>query len=252
MRASRCSPSRDGPAVRAASVLTCVVAALVGSIPSASATSARPTLGADHALIAHLVTAVEARATPAGRPVARIAALAPWNRGPVGLLVLAERRAPGGRLWLRVRLPERPNGASAWIPANVTRLAMTPWRIVISISSRTVDLERDGSSIRVLRAVIGAPGTPTPTGLFAVSERVSQPDPHAFYGPWVLLLTAYSDTLDHFDGGPGQISIHGRAGTSLRDPLGSARSHGCIRIDNAGIDLLARVAVEGTPVIVQA
>lgn len=36
----------------------------------------------------------------------------------------------------------------------------------------------------------------------------------------MFLLTAYSDMLDRFDGGPGQISIHGRAGTSLRDPLG--------------------------------
>jgi hypothetical protein len=34
---------------------------------------------------------------------------------------------------------------------------------------------------------------------------VSQPDPNAFYGPWALLRTAYSDTLGRFDGGPGQI-----------------------------------------------
>ncbi len=67
----------------------------------------------------------------------------------------------------------------------------------------------------------------------------------------MLLLTAYSNTLERFDGGPGQISIHGRHRTSLRDPLGSARSHGCVRIDNAGIELLARGAVEGTPVIIR-
>jgi lipoprotein-anchoring transpeptidase ErfK/SrfK len=168
------------------------------------------------------------------------------------LLVLAEHTGRGGRHWLRVRLPDRPNGASAWIPANVTQLASTPWRIVVSVRKRTVALERRGSVVRVYRAVVGAPGTPTPTGLFAVSERVSQPDPHAFYGPWVLLLTAYSNTLRRFDGGPGQISIHGRAGASLRDPLGTARSHGCIRIDNAAVDLLARVAVEGTPVVIRA
>ena len=34
----------------------------------------------------------------------------------------------------------------------------------------------------------------------------------------------------------------------LADPLGSARSHGCIRIDNAAIDMLARDAVLRTPV----
>jgi lipoprotein-anchoring transpeptidase ErfK/SrfK len=83
-----------------------------------------------------------------------------------------------------------------------------------------------------------------------LSDAASQPNPHAFYGPWVLLLTAYSNTLQRFDGGPGQISIHGRAGTSLRDPLGTARSHGCVRIDNAAIELLARVAVEGMSVVI--
>jgi lipoprotein-anchoring transpeptidase ErfK/SrfK len=184
--------------------------------------------------------------------VTRISPLGRWNRGPVGLLVLAERLEPGGRLWLRVRLPERPNGASAWIPADRTRITGTPWRIVVTVGTRTVALEHDGRAVRVFRAVVGAPNTPTPTGLYAISERISQPDPTGFYGPWVLLLTAYSNTLGRFDGGPGQISIHGRDGTSLQDPLGSARSHGCIRIDNSAIRLLARVAVEGTPVIIDA
>jgi lipoprotein-anchoring transpeptidase ErfK/SrfK len=40
--------------------------------------------------------------------------------------------------------------------------------------------------------------------------------------------------LDDYGGGPGRVAIHGRAGASLLDPLGTARSHGCIRIDNAG------------------
>jgi lipoprotein-anchoring transpeptidase ErfK/SrfK len=238
--------------VRPASLAACCLAVAAACIPSTSAASVRPApRGAERGLIAHLVAPVEARAAPAGRGLTRIEPLGRWNGGPVSFLVLAERKGPDGRLWLRVRLPERPNGASAWIPADVTELTSTPWRIVVSVSRRTVTLERDGRVFRSFRAVVGVHGTPTPTGLFAVSERVSQPDPHAFYGPWVLLLTAYSDTLERFDGGPGQISIHGRDGSSLLDPLGTARSHGCVRIDNAGIELLARVAVEGTPVIIR-
>jgi lipoprotein-anchoring transpeptidase ErfK/SrfK len=42
-----------------------------------------------------------------------------------------------------------------------------------------------------------------------------------------------------FGGGPGRVAIHGRDGTSLLDPLGSARSHGCIRIDNGPITWMA-------------
>jgi lipoprotein-anchoring transpeptidase ErfK/SrfK len=203
------------------------------------------------ALIAHLVAPVDARAAPGTGPtVAHIGALARWNGGPVGLLVLSRSRAHDGRLWLRVRLPERPNEASAWIPANMTELSETPWSIVVSLAKRTVTLERNGRPVHVYRAVVGKPSTPTPTGDFAVSERVNQPNPHGFYGPWVLLLTAYSNTLLDFGGGPGQIGIHGRDGASLRDPLGTARSHGCIRIDDGAIETLARVAVEGTPVVI--
>jgi hypothetical protein len=63
-----------------------------------------------------------------------------------------------------------------------------------------------------------------------------------------LLLTAVSPVLHNFDGGPGQVTIHGRGGASLLDPLGGARSHGCIRIDNSAVDILATNAAEGTPV----
>jgi lipoprotein-anchoring transpeptidase ErfK/SrfK len=77
---------------------------------------------------------------------------------------------------------------------------------------------------------------------------VPQPDPRGFLGPWALLVTAFSSTLTSYGGGPGQVALHGRDGASLADPLGSARSHGCIRIPNVAIRLLARVAREGTPV----
>ena len=54
--------------------------------------------------------------------------------------------------------------------------------------------------------------------------------------------------LDDYGGGPGRVAIHGRGAASLADPLGSARSHGCIRVDNAAIRFLARVLVPGVPV----
>ncbi|MBV9796655.1 MAG: L,D-transpeptidase [Solirubrobacterales bacterium] len=42
--------------------------------------------------------------------------------------------------------------------------------------------------------------------------------------------------------------VHGRGGTSLLDPLGSARSHGCIRIDNGPIAWIAEHVPLGAPV----
>ena len=99
-------------------------------------------------------------------------------------------------------------------------------------------------------AVIGKPSTPTPTGLFAVAAIVPQPDPNGFLGPVALHLTAHSNVLDNYGGGPGRVAIHGRGGASLRDPLGSARSHGCVRVDSRWAELLAGTVPIGTPVIV--
>ncbi len=72
--------------------------------------------------------------------------------------------------------------------------------------------------------------------------------PRAFEGPWVLPLTAHSTVLKHFDGGDGQVALHGRGGASLADPLGSARSHGCVRLANQAIDWIAGHVAVGTPV----
>jgi lipoprotein-anchoring transpeptidase ErfK/SrfK len=153
-----------------------------------------------------------------------------------------------GRLWQKVQLPVRPNGAAGWIPAERARVTSTPWRVQVSLRRRTVSVLRGGRVVRRFGAVIGAPGTPTPTGRFAVSEPIPQANAGGFIGPWALHLTAFSDVLDDFGGGPGRIAIHGRGGASLRDPLGTARSHGCVRVDNAQVRFLARVAVPGTPV----
>jgi hypothetical protein len=165
-------------------------------------------------------------------------------------LVLATARDGEDRLWVRVRLPIRPNGTSGWVLADMVQLTSTPYRIEISTAHRVVRLRRLGRIVRSFRAVVGMPRYPTPHGLFSIGERVPQPDPRGFLGPWALHLTAFSPTLLDFGGGPGTIGIHGRGGASLQDPLGSARSHGCIRIDNAGIRLLASVAREGTPVLI--
>ena len=170
-----------------------------------------------------------------------------WSRGPMSLLVLDDRRDAEGRRWLRVRLPVRPNNAGGWIRADVARLSRNPWRLRISTSKRTVRVYRDGRLVRTLRAVVGASATPTPRGDFAIYERARQADPFGFVGPWALHLTAHSDVLDNYGGGPGRVAIHGRSGASLLDPLGSARSHGCVRIDNDEVRWLARNVPLATP-----
>jgi lipoprotein-anchoring transpeptidase ErfK/SrfK len=162
------------------------------------------------------------------------------------LLVTGKRTTTSGD-WVRVLLPVRPNGVVGWIRANRVFLAQSHWRIVVSTGHRTLTLYRDGAVVERARVVVGAPATPTPHGRFALYDTVAQRDPHGFVGSWTLPLTAFSNVLDDFGGGPGRIAIHGRGGSSLRTPLGSAASHGCIRVDNELVDVLAGLPL-GTPV----
>lgn len=170
------------------------------------------------------------------------------------LLVLDAVRTRGGRCWVQVRLPWRPNDATDWIDASPMTVRPTAWRIVVSVAERSLAVYRRGALVRRVRAVVGAPSTPTPLGLFSIIGAWSSP-PTAFLGSWILPLTAHSDVLHEFEGGDGTIGIHGRGGASLLDPLGSALSHGCIRIDNASIDwLVGRIgaaALPGIPVRVR-
>jgi lipoprotein-anchoring transpeptidase ErfK/SrfK len=198
------------------------------------------------AWIARLVAPTPAWNAP--RAAGRSRTLAPlgrWTGGPVGLLVLEARDG-----WLRVLLPDRPNGSAAWIEADRVRLARTKHRLEIDLSRRRVTFLRSGRVARTFKAVVGAPATPTPRGRFAVYETARQPDADGFLGPFALHLTAHSDVLDDYGGGPGRVAIHGRGAESLRDPLGSAASHGCVRIDNAAVRHLARVLIPGVPVVI--
>jgi hypothetical protein len=200
------------------------------------------------ATLAAIVAPAEARSRPGGgRNVWWVGTGTAWSGEPQVLLVLgsADRH---GHQWLRVLLPIRPNGTTGWIPRDNVVLLSSPYWVTIDKHARMVMIYRQGKLIHKFRAVIGTAATPTPDGVAAIYERDPQPDPHGFLGPWALPLTIFSNVLQNFGGGPGRVAIHGRDGASLNDPLGSAASHGCIRIENGAINWIAKNVPQGTPV----
>jgi lipoprotein-anchoring transpeptidase ErfK/SrfK len=199
--------------------------------------------------VAKVIYPTVARAAPstAARDLGVVSTVSEWGT-PVVLLVLGARADTGGRPWVRVRLGYRPNGLAAWVDAEDTVLHTDPWRISVSRGGEQVRVYRAGRLQRAFAAVVGKPSTPTPAGLFAVAAKLRQPDPGGFLGSWVIPLTAHSDVLRHFDGGDGQVALHGRGGAGLADPLGSARSHGCVRLANEAIGWIATHVPVGTPV----
>jgi len=219
--------------------------------PAAHAAVPAPTRAAG-AVTAQIVAPTLARAGPGlgRRRVARLGTRTSWSHHAQRLLVLDDARRDG-RQWLKVLLAGRPNGSTGWIPRDNALLEHTPYWIELRLGTRRLTVYRDGRRVRRYRAVVGAPRTPTPRGLAAIYERNAQPDPRGFLGPWALSLTTFSEVLTDYGGGPGRVAIHGRGAESLRDPLGSARSHGCIRIDNAAVRWLAQHTGPGTPVRVR-
>ena len=180
-------------------------------------------------------------------PVYYVRARRPITGERTVLPVLGHRTNPDGLRWLHVALPGRPNGRTGWIRKRATVFAMTRWHIVIDTSKRRVIVYKRARPVHVFRAIVGKPTTPTPLGRFFVEEsiRLRAGDVGA---PYALALSARSNVLQEFDGGPGQIALHGLA--NVGGVLGSAASHGCIRLSGGAMIWLADHIGPGAPVTI--
>ncbi len=179
------------------------------------------------------------------RPVEAVVAHRPLTGSRTVLPVLA--RAGRHDEWLRVRLPGRPNGHSGWITANRTRAASTPWRIRVALGSRRVLVFDQGHLVRRFSAIVGKRSTPTPRGSFFVEEALRLRNRESG-APFALATSARSNVFQEFDGGPGQIALHGTG--NLSGALGTAVSHGCVRLGNRAIAWLASRIGPGVPVTI--
>jgi lipoprotein-anchoring transpeptidase ErfK/SrfK len=157
---------------------------------------------------------------------------------------LRSHRAGDGRVWIRLRIPGRPNGRRGW----VLRGALGPLHAVTTLLR--VDRRGSRAALRrrghlVWRSPIGhgAPGMATPAGRFWIRERLDNRGGDPLYGPWAFGTSAYS-ALSDWPGG-GVIGIHGTDQPWL---IPGRPSHGCIRVPNRAVRRLARLMPVGTPV----
>lgn len=234
-------------AVRSVVALAFAAISLAASAADATTATVYAVPDTSGAWTARLVAPTPVASAPGGTRIAALQPLTPATGSSVTLLVLGSAEQHGN-LWLRVRLPQRPNGASGWIRRDNAVLARTPYRIVVSTRQRLLTLYRAGGVALQTQVVVGAPTTPTPSGVFAIYDIV--PVPASTLAPYELQLTAHSDALRTFDGGDGRVALHGMNGP-LRVPLGTARSHGCVRLLPATAALLARVVPLGSPVAIR-
>lgn len=148
--------------------------------------------------------------------------------------------------WVQVRLPMRPNGSLGWIRAADANLRTLDYALRVSTTEHTVTLLRNDVVVDTFPAAVGTGDTPTPLGKFYLTELLAPTNPG--YGPYAYGISAFSETLNSFGGGPGQIGLHG---TDDADSIGRSVSHGCIRLHNDAITMLAEMLPLGTPITIE-
>jgi lipoprotein-anchoring transpeptidase ErfK/SrfK len=184
---------------------------------------------------------VQLRDAPAGRPLRTIGTKTEL-KGPQILAIVARR----GR-WYGVLHPSLPNGRAGWIRTDAVRLLRTTWELVVDRSQRRLHVRRKGREVESFPVTVGRPGSPTPIGRFAVTDRL-RPRPGSPYGCCILALTGRQTRLPPGWPGGDRIALHG----TTAGVVGGAYSAGCVRVRDADLKRLMRRIPVGTRVTVRA
>ncbi len=167
-----------------------------------------------------------------------------WEGLPVVFLVLEEKGE-----WLHVRVSSRPNNMTAWVSRAEVRTRTVPNRVLIEVGARRVTVLHGDEVLMQETVAVGTDRTPTPLGDFFVDGVVKVPYDTGPYGAYQVSVSGFSDVLQSFGGGVGQIAMHG---TNRPELLGQPVSNGCIRMTNDHITKMVELAPLGTPVTIVA
>jgi lipoprotein-anchoring transpeptidase ErfK/SrfK len=199
--------------------------------------------GGSGSLIALVRHPTALRSSPDGRTIAQLGTKTQFGSPEVLWVV---KHKPG---WLGVITPQAGNGRVAWILQSMTSLTRVSWELEVSLSARRLTVLNQGKVVERYTVAIGTPGAPTPTGRFAVTDRLATDDPGGPYGCCILALSANAPhAIQGWTGGT-RIAIHSTPETGT---IGEAASHGCIRLTLAeGRWLLGHIPL-GTPTLISA
>jgi lipoprotein-anchoring transpeptidase ErfK/SrfK len=201
-----------------------------------------PALPRSGALVADVLRRTRILVAPGGRLVARLTPRTEFG-SPQTLLVVA--RSPG---WLGIISPLVGNGRVGWIPASAASLRHVAVEIDVSLSARRLTVLNGGSVLARYTVAIGRPDAPTPTGRFAVTDRLAPRPVSSSYGCCIIALTAHSPHRIQGWSGGDRVAIHSTLDTSA---MGQAVSHGCVRVTlDEGMWLMHHIPL-GTPTVIR-
>ncbi|WP_411867224.1 L,D-transpeptidase [Vulcanococcus limneticus] len=184
-------------------------------------------------LAGSLDSASGARAAEAGGPAPAPAALST----PASGVVPAVRPAPAAAV------------------ATGSQAATSTTEIRLVLSKREISLIRDGKVEGRWPVVIGAPGTPTPTGTYKVQTKVVNPVYRSTVSGKVKGAVGRNGPLGHrwigfHRTGIDDYGIHGTPWPWWVDAR-AAVSQGCVRMRNEHVEKLFDAVSIGTPVVIK-
>jgi lipoprotein-anchoring transpeptidase ErfK/SrfK len=140
------------------------------------------------------------------------------------------------------------SGISAYLPPLIP-----PLRLELNLSQRKVTLFRAGEVFKSYPVAIGRPGWETPTGTFKIETMYKNP-------VWINPFTGEAISGGDGDNPLGRrwLGFHkngknwaGFHGTNSVNSIGTAASHGCVRMFEKDVEELFSLITVGTPVTVK-
>lgn len=188
---------------------------------------------------------VTLRNKPFGGVVGRVGATTAFGSHRA-LGVLASRH---GR-WLGVTEAGVADNRIVWLDARKRglRYARTEVGLAVDLSRRVLLVRQGGQAVRSIRVDVGRPASPTPTGRFAVTDKLDGRRYSAAYGCCILALSATQPHLPAGWIGGNRIAIHG---TQSQGELGHAVSAGCLHASDEDLTYLMRTVPLGTPIAIR-
>jgi lipoprotein-anchoring transpeptidase ErfK/SrfK len=182
-------------------------------------------------------------AKPGGRKVTTLATKTEWGNPRV--VPVLEQQGD----WLRVLVSDLPNGHTGWIRKTGTQVGNDQFRLTVDISKRHITVTHEGKVVRRIVAAVGEQGTPTPTGLYAVTDRINFTDQGSVYGCCALALSAHQPHTAPGWTGKDRIAIHA---TPTKSSIGTAASNGCMRVSDDDAAWLMTTVPLGTLIEIRA
>jgi lipoprotein-anchoring transpeptidase ErfK/SrfK len=184
------------------------------------------------------------RSKPGGHAVGRLGARTEFGSGRV--LAVAARH---GR-WLGVLVPERPNGKLGWVDGRSRAIGRATTKVSLraDLSERRVELRIGKRVVKRMKVAIGRPGSSTPTGRFAVTDKMAGNRFGPYYGCCILALSGHQPNTPGGWKGGNRLAIHGTDKPGL---IGAAASAGCLRGADADLRTLIRRVPVGTTILIR-